>query len=576
MCVLAGKNDCGKSNILKALNLFFNNETDWRMPLDFGKDFSYRRRDEVRKTTVKGRQFIRVKLFLLRGPKAQKSLPERFTATRTWYRDSPIPETKYSIEAQFNSGQIKTKSLDRALANAARYVGRIRFEYVPAVKDRAFFGYSLGLLQDTILHKKIGRSSVANAVGSLNASVEKAASILNDEFARVCSVKTHVRLPEDLAALFRAFAVATESGDEELPLAMRGDGIQGRFLPSLLHYVAANSTITYIWGFEEPENCMEYPLAVELAKEIRNNYSRPSQILITSHSPAFYGLQQDGVAVYRVYTESGSTSATPVWPVSQEDAGNSVVANELGLMQLTVEQHHEYQKRLAEQNELAAKVTQLESTLARAKRPILLTEGPTDKLILEEAWRRLNPNRAPIFDVESCETTPGSGGADVLLSTLNSHRASERPVVGLFDRDDKGLRCFDDLCRSFRPHANDASVKLHVNAKAAAFLIPEIAGKEQYVAARNLSLEFLFPEKAIVKKTNQGRGLLLEQRKAITKTSAGVRIGEMTTTEPQHRQILDGKMDFAREIVPTLDDADFDNFKPVFEKLADVLGRAQA
>jgi predicted ATP-dependent endonuclease of OLD family len=47
--VFSGKNDVGKSNLLKALNLFFNNRTDWNAPFDFARDFSRVRLNEVRK-----------------------------------------------------------------------------------------------------------------------------------------------------------------------------------------------------------------------------------------------------------------------------------------------------------------------------------------------------------------------------------------------------------------------------------------------------------------------------------------------------------------------------------------------
>ena len=40
LTIFSGANDVGKSNILKALNLFFNNETDWLNPIDFYQDFS--------------------------------------------------------------------------------------------------------------------------------------------------------------------------------------------------------------------------------------------------------------------------------------------------------------------------------------------------------------------------------------------------------------------------------------------------------------------------------------------------------------------------------------------------------
>lgn len=35
-----GKNDSGKSNVLKALNLFFNDRTDFNTPYDFDSDYS--------------------------------------------------------------------------------------------------------------------------------------------------------------------------------------------------------------------------------------------------------------------------------------------------------------------------------------------------------------------------------------------------------------------------------------------------------------------------------------------------------------------------------------------------------
>ena len=38
--VFVGLNDAGKSNFLKALNLFFNGETDYNIQFDFKKDFS--------------------------------------------------------------------------------------------------------------------------------------------------------------------------------------------------------------------------------------------------------------------------------------------------------------------------------------------------------------------------------------------------------------------------------------------------------------------------------------------------------------------------------------------------------
>lgn len=85
--VLSGRNDVGKSNVLRALNLFFNGQTDWKTPLDFGRDFSLSRREQVRKESVKGKQFVQVSIEFERPDNFKGSLPERFVVKRNWYRD---------------------------------------------------------------------------------------------------------------------------------------------------------------------------------------------------------------------------------------------------------------------------------------------------------------------------------------------------------------------------------------------------------------------------------------------------------------------------------------------------------
>ena len=126
--VLAGRNDIGKSNVLKALNLFFNNQTDWQSPLEFTRDFNRQRLGEVRRDTIKGKQFIQVTVGFLRGARFEKSLPSRFQVTRTWYRDSGAAEARDSIARQFKKGEVLTQNEDRARASLQRYLGTIRFE----------------------------------------------------------------------------------------------------------------------------------------------------------------------------------------------------------------------------------------------------------------------------------------------------------------------------------------------------------------------------------------------------------------------------------------------------------------
>jgi predicted ATPase len=373
--ILSGRNDVGKSNVLKAMNLFFNDETDWRTPLHFTNDFSQTRLQEVRKKTIKGRQFIQVSIRFIRGDHYQKSLPDKFTVTRTWYRDTARQETN-SLKTSQDAGKLPTKSLSRANAALQRYLHQIKFEYVPAIKDKLFFSYLLGAIQDVIVERKPGESALADNITSLNDLIKAETELLQQEFTRVSGISASINMPEGLDALFRAANVRTNRGELLVPLDLRGDGIRSRFLPSLLNYIAQSSKLSYIWGFEEPENSLEYLRTSELADKIVTEYAGNVQIFITSHSPSFFSRQDKNVAVYRVFSNNTDTDLFPVFP-PQKNTNVTLTAleNELGFMEFQKKYHEQFEKRinaLAKQEEIHK---ELELKLQDLKMPVLVTEG---------------------------------------------------------------------------------------------------------------------------------------------------------------------------------------------------------
>ena len=60
--IFVGANDAGKSNIIKALNLFFNGETDYGEPFDFERDFS--QLYELKKSHSKKEILIAITFFI--------------------------------------------------------------------------------------------------------------------------------------------------------------------------------------------------------------------------------------------------------------------------------------------------------------------------------------------------------------------------------------------------------------------------------------------------------------------------------------------------------------------------------
>jgi hypothetical protein len=431
----------------------------------------------------------------------------------------------------------------------------------------------LGLLQDTILKKRSGETDVKEYVKNLNESVAKSASMLSQEFKLVCGIKTDIRLPEDLAELFRAFFVATGTEQGETPLAMRGDGIQSRFLASLMHYIANNSRLKYIWGFEEPENCLEHGLATKLAQTIVKEYSQRSQIIVTSHSPAFIALKKDNVAIFRIHHSDKGTISFPVWP---EQPANSTIetallTEDLGLSELLANHQKEFEE-MQEKIKLAHEINQ------KITKPTLLTEGESDVLILKEAWKHLRPGQHKAFKIESCNTTPhqnqSSAGVGILTKALQSQRPVSPITIGMYDRDEEGIKEYGKLGNNFIQH-QQCDAKCHKNGHAAAFLIPIHPDRAEYANAHNLNLEFFFDDIYLMQQID-GHGLNLIPKTVHHILDGGFPLFSRPSEEPQYRDIGGEKIYFAQNIVPTFPPEAFVRFNLIFELVERLLGDMQS
>jgi AAA15 family ATPase/GTPase len=554
LSVICGKNDVGKSNYLRALNLFFNGHTDWKTPLDFYRDFNLHRLQECR-DSIKGKQFIRVKVHFIRGNRYENSLPDKFWVSKTWSRDGVL-----QVKNSLTDENIKATTLDRAQASLQRYLNTIHYEYVPAVKDRTFFSHSLGRLQDAVMKSRTN-GGISAIVGQLNDAVVEEVKGLKSEFKSVAGVDVEISLPENLSELFSAFSLSSSGSD--IPFISRGDGIQARFIPSLLHHISEQSNLHFVWGFEEPENCMEHALCSRLADDMECIYSKNAQILITSHSPAFLDLKEQSSRLFKVSCDD--IDGTYVEILESASLENF---SELGLLALQRKFQKEYEDQIETSN--AAKNV-LERMVDDSNKPVLLVEGKTDQMILEEAERRLYDDALAGIHIKSCSTTDddGSAGCGILKKALESVRPDMQVTIGLFDHDREGLEAFEKLDKNFCHHDKIPDVKSHRNGRAFAMIIPSFDGVSEYAAYRNLSIEFLFPDSALTRK-HGGNGLEFTQKRRIVAVD-GVKSMEEDTTEPWHRRIVNGKVVFAEKIVPRLADKDFEGFGPLFDVVDQIL-----
>ena len=386
--VVSGSNDVGKSNVLKALNLFFNGNTDWITPLDFYRDFSLQRLDEVRRESIKGRQFVSVQVEFERPNNYAGSLPPSFTVKRTWFRDGSRADSD-DLEAQGRKGRLPS-SAKTAQRFLQIFLGRVHYEYVPAVKDRAYFAHLLGRLQASLLDSPGGDAGpMVELAGGLADHIAGQVGQLRDDFRRATGLETSIEPPAGLGSLFQAFSVSTGGGEGRVPLVLRGDGMQARFVPSVLHYIAQLSKNFFIWGFEEPENSLEYGHAESLSRDFADAYSDSAQLFVTTHSPAFVALRDDGTSCYRATRDSGRTDIARI--DSLDSAQSQALREDLGLMRIQAEIHAEYSRRLAELNAANRRAEALEAEMAAHQRPLLI--GSPKSGVAEEGLSRSSRDR---------------------------------------------------------------------------------------------------------------------------------------------------------------------------------------
>ncbi len=124
--VFSGTNDVGKSNFLKALNLFFNNQTDFLKTLKFEDDYNKVSRAKMIRSS-KMKQLIKIRLYV-NPPKTYKSL---------------LGEKKVFIERQFdrNGDKIEKYYPDKPKQKSSikRIINKIRYIYIPALKGEDCF-----------------------------------------------------------------------------------------------------------------------------------------------------------------------------------------------------------------------------------------------------------------------------------------------------------------------------------------------------------------------------------------------------------------------------------------------------
>ena len=575
--MFTGKNDVGKSNVLKALNLFFNNRIDSKNEFVFEDNFNLMRRQQVKKNSVKGKQFIRIKVTFERGERFEKTLPKTFSVTKKWFRNDFYPsDVKHDLEKRMMAEGL-TYNEQRSKMSLTKYLNKIKYFYIPAIKDEAIFGEMLLNLRETIYNNKLSKDrSLVDALEYAAKKVRFATNELSQEFYEVTGVETQIIPPTSVQELYKTLDIITTTTNGNIGIKDRGDGIRVRYIPSILNYISQNSPYINIWGYEEPENSLEYNLSLKMAEDFLI-YSIQSQIFLTTHSPAFIGLDtNENVGAYRCYKNKECTYILEMVVAEQQEE----LAEELGYLKLLNEQYSIYRKRLKELELVKKESEKLQGALKEYQKPILMTEGKTDVDILTMAWKSLYGEECPFqiksSNVYSEEYSVSAAGCDMLAQTLKSWKYNNANLlIGLFDNDEEGIKAFN-LGKNFSLLTQN--VKRHRHGNCYAMLLPIIEGKEEFAQAKNLCIEYYFDRESLDKKVND-KGLELEAHPIIEEW-CGVelqkKIPDKDTQLYLYKPKKSTKVYFAEEVVPTLSSDKFKGFECLFKQILEIIAEFQS
>ena len=116
--IFVGRNDCGKSNVLKALNLFFNGETDFGKKFNFFTDYC----QKGKAGQGKAKEII-IELELDMPPQVVDK--GRKIWKKVWRINGLFSDNINELFGPYSKGPT--------------FLSRIVFEYVPAVKSTDYF-----------------------------------------------------------------------------------------------------------------------------------------------------------------------------------------------------------------------------------------------------------------------------------------------------------------------------------------------------------------------------------------------------------------------------------------------------
>ncbi len=438
MNTLIGPNNCGKSNVLRAVALAldpafpFDRERDkpaawawsftratlqfqsdrrtspertlldrahrYEMSVNGGNEETYAR-DGIVRLTVSFNSAGRHESVFVRGAGAREGDPD--------LRDQVLAQLRRCIRfVLIESGQ----SLEALLAGKFREIlhtviqEHLRDELERAARRRAGYVESL---QDELLDPL--RQRIRSVVGDLFPEVKD------------------VRLVPQVSGIEETLSnVAVNITDAlETSLAAKGTGVRGAVMVAMLRYLADQSRRSIVFAVEEPEAFL-HPGAQENLRDDLEALARRRDVtlLVTTHSPFVVSRASAAKVIALAKDSEGRTH------VSGIAHGDEPHASLLGGLF---------------RDAALPDILDRSALLPRDARGILVVEGISDEQFLKLAARKLRRQDL----LEGIFVSAAGGAEKTVVQAVLMKQQTPAPVLVLLDTDDIGRACKDNLLKRF-------------------------------------------------------------------------------------------------------------------------------
>ena len=428
---LAGLNNSGKSNVLRALNAFFTGQTDVGVAVDYGAD--YYRHDLKSKKRAKNIgvsvTFELPKSFKFRkGLEAVEALLGRsFSLRKSWDRDSAA--ARYFLNGSTDELPLE----DRAKVD--QFLALISFRYIPnRVMPLDIVRAEHRALRDVLVRriarKAKGQAAVFDSIRDTSASLIES---LQTSMKQACPGIGGIRLdtPTSWQDLIFAFGYKLSIGGSEIEDHAQGSGIQSLLMLETLSLIDRDYFQKFgwrqaaVWAIEEPESSLHTSLEAQVSSYLAELASDPRsrlQVMATTHSDL---MLQNADRTLFVNMDGGRSEFEIT-----DKKGVLAKAAALGISRYS------------------------HPILSEPLRPLILVEGKYDYEFLRQAIRLLKPTtRVRVSYLEQLEGEYASGGDSALLNYLKPNRSAirvrikEAPIIVLPDWDaSKRAKSYEAIC----------------------------------------------------------------------------------------------------------------------------------